>query len=259
MKKIVMATVAALLATIAMSAIQAKIPPKKANNGQYRYLAVVYLNGSNSHSDGDAYQAESSSDAPTPHTPFDDPNWVLVIVGCATCGVIFWQSWETRKAAKASLLSAQALVNAERARIGFDVSEMGRSFQIDGENSGKTSARITYAHGFAVTLAPEESLPSVPGYSGAQDDNSEWIGPGEKFDLLTAPDRCGFVVDLSDIALCERIRDKKAVLWAFGCIRYFDGVSSDQREKRFCFATSVDSALETYLYPAGLTEYRSET
>jgi hypothetical protein len=70
------------------------------------------------------------------------------------------------------------------------------------------------------------------------------------------------MADLSDVALCERIRDKKAALWIFGCIRYFDGVSSEQREKRFCFATSVESiggAIETYMYAAGPEIYRLDT
>lgn len=180
--------------------------------------------------------------------------WLLML----TLGAIIWQAWETRKAAKGSLLSALALVNAERARIGFDITDMGRSFGIDGKNNGKTSARVMYAHGFTVELATGESLPSVPVYVGVPDDESEWIGPGEKFDLLTAPDRYGLIADLSDLSLCAQIREKKAILWAFGCIRYFDGVSSDLREKRFCFATSVDSAGETYLYSAGPADYRSE-
>jgi hypothetical protein len=189
--------------------------------------------------------------------------WAIIGTGF----VIAWQSNETRKAAratedgaKASLLSAQALVNAERARMGFDVKEMGRSFHIDGKNVGKTAALITYAHGFSVELPTQEKLPPVPSYVNDSDDSSEWIGPEGIFDLLTGPDRYGFIADLSDTKLCERIRDKKSVLWVFGCIRYFDGVSTEKREKRFCFATSVEGdPLETYLFTAGPEEYRRET
>jgi hypothetical protein len=193
------------------------------------------------------------------HIFFAWPEGITTLLLLLTLVAISFQTYYTRKAAEASLLSAQALVNAERARIGFDVSEMGRSFQIDGKNNGKTSARIMYAHGFTAILAPEESLPLIPPYIGKPDDDSEWIGPGDKFDLLTAPDRYGFIADLGDIALCQSIRDKKAVLWAFGCIRYFDGVSLDRQEKRFCFATSVDESLETYMFTAGPEEYRRET
>ena len=208
-------------------------------------------------------KAESSkSSPPWWHVFIAWPEGITALLLLFTLIAMSFQTYYTRKAAEASLLSAQALVNAERARIGFDVSEMGRSFQIDGKNNGKTAARIMYAHGFTAIFASGESLPPIPVYVGAPDDSSEWIGPGEKFDLLTAPDRYGFIADLSDIALCECIRDKKAVLWAFGCIRYFDGVSPNQREKRFCFATSVDGAngrLETYMYPAGTEIYRIDT
>lgn len=189
-----------------------------------------------------------------------DPSWCLVIVGIITAFVIGWQSWETRKSAEAASLNVQALVNAERARIGFEVDEMGRSFRIDAKNTGKTACRIVYARGFTKTLAGNEELPSDPCYIDYPDDNSEWIGPGEKFDIMTAPDRYGLVADLSDIELCRRIRDKQSKLWIFGCIRYFDGVSEDKREKRFCFSTSVnDDSLETCMFPAGPEQYRMDT
>jgi hypothetical protein len=156
-----------------------------------------------------------------------DPAWVqavasiaLVVLSFVTLVVLAMYAWDTdalanssKLSADAALLNAQALVNAERARIGFDVNEMGRSFSIDARNSGKTSARIMYAHGFTVILTPEETLPSVPIYVGAPDDNSEWIAPGERFELLTAPDRYGLIADLSDMRLCGRIRNKKATLW----------------------------------------------
>jgi|GEM_PF-4174852 len=50
-----------------------------------------------------------------------DPNWLLVFVGVGTAGVIGWQSWETRKAASASLkqvrLTRQGMINQFRPRI----------------------------------------------------------------------------------------------------------------------------------------------
>lgn len=207
---------------------------------------------------------DKGADSAARHLPawyraFSWPEGVTAWAILLTLFTISEQTNQTRRAAEATFLSAQALVNAERARIGFDVSKMGRSFQIDGKNNGKTSARIMYAHGFTKILAHGEDLPSVPSYIGAPDDSSEWIGPGETFDLLIATDRYGLFADLSEVPLCERIRDKKAVLWVFGCIRYFDGVSSEERERRFCFATSVDSDLETYLYHAGPDAYRCET
>ena len=46
---------------------------------------------------------------------------LLVVAGFITAAVIFWQSWETRKSAKAALLNAQALINSERAWIMVDI------------------------------------------------------------------------------------------------------------------------------------------
>jgi len=191
--------------------------------------------------------------------------WTLIFSGLlAVVGLLgIFLAWRTvtatRDAAKAALKQTELYVNAERARVGIDISNMGHSFKIDGKNSGRTSARITYSHGFTVVLDTGDALPHVPAYLSDADDNSEWIDPTEKFDIFTGPDRYGMVADLSDPALCECIRDGKAILWAFGCIRYFDGISPDKREKRFCFATSVDESLETYIYSAGPAEYQSET
>ena len=183
-----------------------------------------------------------------------------IVVAIFTLKKVERQTKATEDSAKASFLNVQALVNAERARIGFDVREMGRSFGIDGKNVGKTAAKITYAHGFSMILSANETLPLTPCYVGQPDDDSEWIGPDVTFDLLTGTDRYGFIADLSDTDLCFNIRDKKSVLWVFGCIRYFDGVSEETRDKRFCFATSVSgNPLETYLFSAGPEAYRKDT
>lgn len=55
---------------------------------------------------------------------YHNPEWVLVIVGAITFAFIGWQSWETRRAARAAeksaeaaSLNATALINAERAWI----------------------------------------------------------------------------------------------------------------------------------------------
>lgn len=40
---------------------------------------------------------------------YESPEWVLVIVGAATAGVICWQSWETKRAADAAAESMKAV------------------------------------------------------------------------------------------------------------------------------------------------------
>lgn len=57
------------------------------------------------------------------------PEWVLVIVGIITAAFIGWQSWETRKAAQATLLNAQALIASERAWLLTERIAMPASFE----------------------------------------------------------------------------------------------------------------------------------
>jgi len=49
-----------------------------------------------------------SSQNNAPHW-YESPEWILVIVGVITAGVICWQSWETRRAAKAAAASVEAI------------------------------------------------------------------------------------------------------------------------------------------------------
>ena len=101
LKKTVMAAVTTLLATISLSAQPDKNAAKKETDAPPKNPSVV-LAAPSHQNDGKANTAKPSTDPPASHVPFKDPNWVLVIVGSITCGVISWQSRETRRAAKAS-------------------------------------------------------------------------------------------------------------------------------------------------------------
>jgi hypothetical protein len=52
---------------------------------------------------------------PTFRAALKTPEGILVIVGLVTCGAIFWQAWETRKAAEAARSNIQAFIATERA------------------------------------------------------------------------------------------------------------------------------------------------
>jgi hypothetical protein len=101
LQKTAMSAVATLLAAIALSAQPNKNATKKETAAPQKDPPVV-LAAPNRQNDGEANTAKPNTDPPASHTPFKDPNWVLVIVGSITCGVIGWQSWETRKAANAA-------------------------------------------------------------------------------------------------------------------------------------------------------------
>ncbi len=70
-------------------------------------------------------------------------NYLLVFVGLVTCIVIFIQTIQTKKAAKAALLNAQAVINAERAWIVVSVeSPAPNQFNFIATNVGRTPANV---------------------------------------------------------------------------------------------------------------------
>jgi hypothetical protein len=110
-KKTAMAAVVTLFAVIALSAQPNQAPADKqpsANQGQ----TPVVLPAPEKQDRGADDQPKADPNAPTSHTPIHDPNWMLVIVGIITCCVIGWQSWETRSAAKASRIAAEAALKS---------------------------------------------------------------------------------------------------------------------------------------------------
>ena len=88
-------------------------------------------------------------------------NLVLVIVALGTGIVIGWQAWETRKSARgaqkaadAALLNAKAVINAERARLLFEVEKAHDPrhhgiavFTINAVNHGRTPAELVRVKG----------------------------------------------------------------------------------------------------------------
>jgi hypothetical protein len=104
---------------------------------------------------------------------YEKSDWWLVLVAGCTGGVIFWQSWETRKSANAALLNAQALSTAERPWLvayftkaqDEKIPENG-SLRFDWEvkNVGRTPAKLTFAAARVVFNIDKEPLPDTPDY-----------------------------------------------------------------------------------------------
>jgi hypothetical protein len=97
--------------------------------------------------------------------------WAIILTGFT----IFWQGWETRKAAeatveaaRASLLSAQALVNIERPWLIAEVVRDERQlhfYQIEIKNYGRTPARFLYGDAAHTYAQYPNQLPVPPPYS----------------------------------------------------------------------------------------------
>lgn len=210
--------------------------------------------------------------------PANLPNWALALVaiwaGCLalkTLRAIKKQAdlmeRQTVVAEAASRNAADNLsffVNAERARMTMDVNEIGRSYSIDAKNTGKAMAKVTYARGVNAILPYGQDLPLVPPYLSEErrgGDYAEWIDSGAKIDIFNDDWQYGLIANLSSVELCEKIRDKKVVLWVYGRIVYEDGISSVERETRFCYEASVEARapLETQLAMSGPPVYRIMT
>ena len=61
-------------------------------------------------------QVDTETKSETPHW-YPSAEWVLVFVTTITAGFICWQSWETRRAAQATRMSAEVLWASQRAQI----------------------------------------------------------------------------------------------------------------------------------------------
>jgi hypothetical protein len=159
--------------------------------------------------------------------------------------------------------SLNLFVNAERARITIDIADSGRSFRIQGKNTGKAVAKITLARGYTAVLPHGQRLPETPPYLSEPETFGDFIESVSPNDSITPIDldRDGydFLVDLSDLDLCAAIRDKQKVLWAYGRILYLDGISSLRRETRFCYEATVDERMNTGILMSGPMAYRIET
>ena len=95
-------------------------------------------------------------------------DWWLVIIAAFTGGVICWQSWETRKAAKAALLNAKALVDSERPWLIAEVLKNSKNpliYEIQITNFGRTPARFIRGNAIYVFATQPGSLPVPPNYS----------------------------------------------------------------------------------------------
>jgi hypothetical protein len=93
------------------------------------------------------------------------PDGIAVWAVLATLGAIIWQSIETRRAAQASLLNAQALINAERPWLLVTVQEVPGprgGFSVKATNKGRTPAIIASAHLGCVAVKDITDLPAIP-------------------------------------------------------------------------------------------------
>jgi hypothetical protein len=190
-----------------------------------------------------------------------------IVVAVATLRKIERQTKAAENSASAALLSAQAFRDTERARMTVLASSLGNlSLQFNARNIGRANAKVIDACGYCAFHSVGETLPQNPIYLEENKsgwDFVEWVGTGADFQL-TERKKDGseapyLIADLSETAMRNNIQYHGCSMWVFGRIVYFDGISPNERESRYCFRILVDGDGNTRYKTGGPTQYWLET
>jgi hypothetical protein len=191
---------------------------------------------------------EAKDNAPQPYKP---PVWAKYVtfpegVGAwaviLTLFVIAWQSIETRDAARAAVVSAQALINSERALLLFTVDKVAKDeyndfFVVKVKNYGRVPARtIEISSPIQASMSIKDLIAESPDYGEHIQDIQEYLAPQESWTVATIfPQRTKL----------EKFYDKTypapiSGLITYGQVTYLDGMSTEVRHSRYCIALDVD-------------------
>ena|ERR1035437_9997534 len=154
--------------------------------------------------------------------------------------VIAWQSNETRKAAKAALLNAQAFINAERPWILVKAEPSKRrefGWELIAVNKGRTPAEVVAQADNCIALDIMASLPDIAEYGKSK------IYPTPQIILPDEPFVIGEITQYSlfknDQASITRFRNVETEGYVYGSIIYRDLLSppsAEPHETRWCFS-----------------------
>jgi hypothetical protein len=173
------------------------------------------------------------------HTSIKRPDWWLVLLGFGTLGAILWQTIQTKAAAKAALLNAQAVINAERAwmvaRIEAEIipdSEGVRlvRFTVRCLNNGRTPAFLLEMANHGVVLPREQVLPEDR-FPWGKENVVVWSSEGvplQPEEFLLRRNSSTIAPDL------QRLIHGQDWLWVYGYIKYRDAFGNPH-ETRYCF------------------------
>jgi len=191
MKKMALVGVAFFAVTLAGQ--PNNTPPTKGNGTAKSQPSVISAQSDNKQPNGENHQSAPDGNSPSRDASFQrshwwsDPNWWLVIAALCTAGVISWQSWETRKAARATADAANAAYGSvtfaqaqwdlmrekERARLELNVERTNLEVEVAGEdlvhliatvsvrNIGESKAFIGRTSGTLITKLRNEPLGDV--------------------------------------------------------------------------------------------------
>jgi hypothetical protein len=213
--------------------------------------------------------AQKSPKCPLPE--WADPfwsNWALVVItGIAvllardTLRDLREQTSNARKTAKAALLNAQAVINAERPWVlvaAQRIEKIGGGFVIQGTIKGRTPARITEIYSHRIFIDLPDNLPPSPKY------DEPVIAPKEP--LLVSGESFKIAEVKPELIVAKEWRERHPhfnpyqFLCFYGVVRYEDCLARGKdrlHETRWCFAYFAEG--DNDLHPVGAEEYRRKT
>ncbi len=204
-----------------------------------------------------------------PQSPKGDAPFqrILVFVGIATCLVIGWQAWESRKAAQAALLNARAVINGERpwlvVRPFIEKKENPKLCLFGCKNQGITPAKIISAsarHDFVNSL--DDLRQRLPDYS------SPTTLPDLRLIVHTDSFRIGHGVDPESLSRAtsnvDLVNESRKFLVYYGNVVYRDVLypeseSEGLHETRWCFVYLPHKEGDIKFEQTGPEEYNRYT
>jgi hypothetical protein len=150
-------------------------------------------------------------------------NWAIVLVGLGaavvalrTLSQISEQAVQTRNAADAATLNAQAIINFERPWITIRAECIGFRITVAAVNEGRTPAEVTLHVGKQCVILAEESLPVQPIYPTGSSLDESILSP-------SSPPVCVFLCEVdiwNSDELLEAINSGQKALFIMGHILY---------------------------------------
>jgi hypothetical protein len=167
----------------------------------------------------------------------------LVVVGVIHASHLHKLGKAATDNAKAALLNAQVVINAERALILFTIEKTlltnrpGHAvFLINARNFGKTPAReVSISEPKEIFTSFPERLPNYPEYAPLKE-SLQYLVPSESHlvaDFFPAKD--GWAGKQAETAREEKGDPASVQRLIYGEVRYKDGISDETRTSRYCF------------------------
>jgi hypothetical protein len=202
---------------------------------------------------GNDYAADAPQEAhhyaPHWYTPLKRPVWLSLIVSVFGIAVIAWQSYETRRAAKATQiaaeatqvsaraaeLNAQVLLNSERAWLiprnfvmPMEIFNAVRHFHIRVVNYGRSPAFLTDWVCHWVALEHPPTVDSLDYSNPSRNQYGVAIAPMQRENIFTVP-------EVNDPDQIQAAIEGTRHLYVYGLLRYGDGLGPEIHETYFCY------------------------